>query len=345
MFGRFLCGVSAGCYSYILPVYVGEISSNQIRGVLLGLFQLSVCLGVLFVFTVGHFASLLVLHIVCGSITIIYSLGFLLLPESPAILISKNRVEDAGKSLKALRGKSYNPLLEIEVLQQQKNELEGEKKSFSEVLQTKSTKKAFIIILFQFLFFQMSGINVVLFYSTIIFIEAGIGLEPGIASIVIAGVQALSNLIALVFVDSFGRKIMLSFSNSFMCIGLIGIGTYFTLKDASVDVHSIDWLPVASLCIFVIAFSMGMGPISYVLLGEIFLQEAKAYVAPIGQVMNFMLTFVIGLTFPMLTDTIGTGPTFFIFSAFCIIALIFTICVIPETKGKTLSEIQLLLSN
>jgi hypothetical protein len=87
-----------------------------------------------------------------------------------------------------------------------------------------------------------------------------------------------------------------------------------------------------------------MGPVSYILLGELFLQEAKAYVAPIGQVVNFLLTFVIGLTFPMLTEAIGIGPTFFMFSGFCALALIFTICVIPETKGKTMMEIQRILS-
>jgi hypothetical protein len=87
-----------------------------------------------------------------------------------------------------------------------------------------------------------------------------------------------------------------------------------------------------------------MGPVSYILLGELFLQEAKAYVAPIGQVVNFLLTFVIGLTFPMLTEAIGSGPTFFMFSGFCALALIFTIFFIPETKGKTMQEIQRILS-
>jgi MFS transporter, SP family, major inositol transporter len=86
-----------------------------------------------------------------------------------------------------------------------------------------------------------------------------------------------------------------------------------------------------------------MGPVSYILLGELFSQEAKAYVAPIGQVVNFLLTFTIGLTFPMLTAAIGIGPTFFIFSGFCMLGLLFTIFIIPETKGKSMIEIQNIL--
>lgn len=87
-----------------------------------------------------------------------------------------------------------------------------------------------------------------------------------------------------------------------------------------------------------------MGPVSYILLGELFLQEAKTFVAPIGQVVNFLLTFAIGLTFPMLTAAIGLGPTFFMFSGFCVLGLMFTIFMIPETKGKSMLEIQEILS-
>jgi sugar porter (SP) family MFS transporter len=343
MIGRFLTGLSAGCYCYVLPIYVGEISSDEIRGTMLSIFQVMLNLGVLFTFTVGHFSSLLVLNIVCGAIPLLYTVGMLLLPESPRLLISKNREIDAKNSLKIIRGKSYNFDEEIENLKKQNFELKSQNKTFSEVFKTKSTKKAFIIIMLQFFFFQMTGINVVLFYSTSIFIEAGIGLEPGIASIIVASMQVLSTFLAVAFADKFGRKTLLSLSNGFMCISLIGIGTFFVLKDSDFDVSWLGWLPLASLCVFVVAFSGGIGPVSYILLGELFLQDAKAYVAPFGQTMSFLLTFVIGLTFLMLTSAIGIGQTFFMFSGFCFLALIFTIIAIPETKGKTLTEIQDLL--
>jgi MFS family permease len=257
MIGRFLCGVSAGCYCYILPIYVGEIASNEIRGSMLSLFQVCLNIGVLFVFTVGNFASLLVLNIVCASIPILYSLGFFALPESPVVLIEHNRESDAKQSLRRLRGQDFNLEGEIETLKWQSEDSKLHKKSFVEVFKTKSTRKAFIIIMLQFFFFQMCGINVVLFYSTIIFIEAGIGLEAGIASIIVASVQVLSTFLAVIFADRFGRKVLLSLSNGFMFLGLIGIGTFFVLKDEGSDVDSFGWLPVLSLCIFVIAFSAG----------------------------------------------------------------------------------------
>lgn len=343
MIGRLLTGFSAGCYTYIIPMYVGEISSDSIRGSMLSLFQLGVNTGLLFVFAVGHFASLLVLNIVCGVIPIFYSFGFLLLPESPAILIRTNREENAKSSLKKLRGKSFNPESEIATLKQQNEEEKIQKKSFSEVFRTKSTMKAFIIVMLQFFFFQMSGINVVSFYSTTVFIEAGISLEPGIASIIVASVQIGANLLAVGFSDKFGRKVLLCISNIFMTLGLVGIGMFFNLQSSGANVDNLDWLPVLSLSIFVVAFCIGMGPVSYILYGELFQQDAKPFVAPIAQTFNFLLTFAVGLTFPMMISAMGLAPTFFMFAGFCVLALIFTIFFIPETKGKSAAEIQLLL--
>lgn len=343
MIGRTLTGISAGCYSYVIPMYVGEISSDAIRGSMLSMFQLKLNIGLLFVFTVGHFASLLVLNIICGVIPIVYSLGFLVLPESPAILIRESREEKAKIALKKLRGSFYNPETEIDTLKQQNEEEKIQRKTFSEVFKTKSTLKAFMIIMLQFFFFQMSGINAVSFYSTRIFIEAGIRLEPGIASIIIAFVQAASNLLAVAFSDKFGRKVLLCFSNTFMCIGLCGIGTFFSLLENGRNVDNLEWLPVVSLSIFVIAFASGMGPVTFILFGELFQQDAKPFIAPIAQTFNFLLIFAFGLTFPMMITEMGFGASFFMFAGFCVLALIFTIFVIPETKGKSTAEIQNLL--
>lgn len=343
MIGRFLCGLSAGCYSYIIPIYIGEISSDEYRGAMLSIFQVGLNLGIFFVFTVGHFASIRILNIICGIIPILFSLGFLGLPESPALLISQNRETNAMKSLEKLRGGFEDVESELEALKIRNEQVRAQAKTFNEVFKTRSTLKAFLIIMLQFFFFQMTGINVVYLYATTIFTEAGISLDAGLASITVVGVQVVATFIAVGLVDRFGRKIMLSFSNCLMGLGLVAIGTYFTLKDSGTPVDSLGWLPLTSLCIYVIAFSSGMGPVSYILLGEFFLQDAKAFVAPISQVFNFLLLFTISLTFPMLTSSIGNGLTFFIFAGFCALSMLFTIFFIPETKGKSVSEIQNIL--
>lgn len=340
MLGRFLCGMSIGCYSFILLMYVGEISTNEMRGAMLAMFQLMMCFGVLFVYVVGNYVSLKILNIICGSISVLYSLIFLALPESPSLLISHNRDDEAKQSLKVLRGQNYNYQKELDDLKLQHKEREDQKKTFTEVFKTASTLKAFGIVMIQFFFRQTCGINVVLQYSTVIFIQAGIDLEAGISSIIVATVQVISTFLAVKFVDRFGRKVLLGISNSFMCLALIGIGVFFSIADSSKFVDNLGWLPVTSLSISVIAYAFGVGPVSYILLGEFFKQDAKTYIAPIGQTFNLLLLFAVGLTFPMLSTAIGNGPSFFMFAGFCFLALNFVYFVIPETKGMSLSEIQ-----
>ena len=213
-----------------------------------------------------------------------------------------------------------------------------------ELFENKATLRAFIIIISLAFFFQMTGINAIVFYSTTIFIEAGVQLDPQICTVITGCAQIIGTLFATVFVDRLGRKIILICSMVLMFVSLIGIGVFFSIKDASSSVDNLGWLPVTSLSVFIIAFSGGMGPIFYVLLGELFSNDAKDVVAPIGQVLNFALTFVIGLVFPFLTEAIGTGTTFYAFAGFAVCAFLFTVFFIPETKGKSLYEIQVLLT-
>lgn len=337
MIGRFLTGISSGCYTIVIPIYVGEIASDIVRGSLISIFQVAVKFGVLFVFILGHIASVRVLNIVCGLIAVLYSLGFVFLPESPALLVTKDRDRAAEVSYMKLNTKSSDAKAVIANLRVQNENSREDRKTFGEVFSTKSTKKAFTIIMLQFFFFQMCGINVVLFYSTTIFKQAGVDLDPGISSIIIAAIQVMISVFASMVADRFGWKTLLIFSNTFMFLGLVGIGNYFLLAE------NLQWLPLVSLSTFIIAFSVGMGPVSFILQGELFSQEAKAFVAPIGQTLNFFFTFMIGLTFPFFMTTLGMGPSFFMFSGFCVSALLFTIFMIPETRGKSNADICALL--
>ena len=343
MIGRLFTGFSAGAYCFVIPIYVGEISSNEIRGGLLSSFQVILNIGVTTVYTIGYLFNLHTLNIVCAIIPIIYTLIFMFLPESPEFLVRKGKHEAAEQSMMLLRCKAFDYKSEInELIKQQQEMSQKYPATFLELSQKPAIRKAFFIIMTQFFFFQMSGINAVLFYMTTIFIDADIQLEPALATIIVGCVQVIGSLLSTFLVDKIGRKILLILSTTLMTFSLIGIGVYFTLKQADVNVDAIRWLSVVSLSVFVMSFSSGMGPMSYVLLGELFLfaPDAKSKIAPMGQVLNFLLSFMIGMIFPILVETIGSGSTFFIFSGFTTLALLFSILIVPETKGKSLVEIQ-----
>ncbi|KAL7033684.1 hypothetical protein ACKWTF_007675 [Chironomus riparius] len=155
--GRFFIGFATGGYSFNCLTYIGEISSKQIRGILLTFYEINVKVGVLFVYILGTVTSLLVMNIIISVIVVLYAFAFVGLPETPMYLMTKGNTEEAIKSLKILRGSNYNYDNELSEIQEEINEIEAAKLSFVQEIKKKATRKAFIMVVILFLFFQMSG--------------------------------------------------------------------------------------------------------------------------------------------------------------------------------------------
>lgn len=340
-----MIGVAGGAYCSNVPVYIGEIASKEIRGVLLTLFQSSVDLGVLFVSTLGWKMELFNLNCIVGVLGILYTIGFMFLPETPVYLVSKKKSEEAAKSMRTIRGPNHDSDSEMHELQKAFDEtLKAPKSSFMIEIRKRATFKALIIIIALFFIFQMSGINAVIFYTTTIFIESGISINPYLCSIILATMEVFATIFSASIVDRFGRIVLLKASLTMTFTGLVGIGSYFIMKDFQISFYeNFTWLPLPSLCIFVFGFSIGLATVPFILLGEVFSDEAKKIIAPLGQTMNNTMSFAIGLLYPTFVSGIGSGFTFIMFAGFIFLGLIFTATVIPETKGRSLSEIQTLL--
>lgn len=337
MIGRFLAGVSVGCFSFVCPIYVGEIASKEIRGALLSLFQINVNFGCLFILTLGYFVSMKTINIVCAIIPIIFAIIFSFLPESPSMLLLKDREEEATKVMKFLRGNSYD-MGDFDSIKMKTQSIISSQKSFVDVLRVKSTQKALLIQLCLFFFFQMSAINVILFNSTLIFDIAGVDIDPRLSSIIIALIALTSAFLASAFIDKFGRRILICSAYALVFCGLSGLGVFFMLQEFNFNVDFLQWLPLTSLCVFMNAFNYGISPVTYTLLGEIFTDEAKKFVAPICQSLNFFLTFILGIVFPKL-QKYGIGYVFMGFATITFFGFIFVLHFVPETKGKTKDEI------
>jgi SP family facilitated glucose transporter-like MFS transporter 8 len=125
-----------------------------------------------------------------------------------------------------------------------------------------------------------------------------------------------------------------------MCVGLLGLAVFFNAKNWDADLKNFQWVPVVCLCLFSIGFSAGLGSVPFVLVGELFSLSAKRIAAPLAQTTNFFLSFVVTLTFPIVAEYVGMFVLFYIFSLCCFIGVLYTWFVVPETKGKSLNEIQ-----
>lgn len=281
------------------------------------------------------------LNIIYGSIPIFYAIAFQIMVESPPYLVAKGKFDKAENSLFTLR--ENKRIFENELIEMRKGEnVEIEKKkSFKDLLQIKSIRRGMIVMCIQFFFFQMSGTNAINFYAQSIFMEAGMKeLHPGVASIIYVSVLTICSLSTSILARHFDRRVMICTFATLNAICLFIIGSYYNFKDWGYNVDGYKWVPLVALCANAIAFCHGTALVTWALLGELFTIEAKKVIAPIAQIVSHALTFLIVLFFPILVVSIGTGNIFYIFSTATFIDIIFAYFFIPETRGKTIQEIQ-----
>lgn len=262
--GRFILGVSGGAFCVAAPTYTAEIAEARVRGTLGSYFQLMLAIGVVFAYIVGKFASVTALNLICAVVPLVFGVIFSFMPESPSYLISKDRKDAAAKSLKWLRGSQYDYSVELAELQAECEADKKNKVSLSAALSRTATKKALFISLSLMFFQQMSGINAIIFYTKDIFADANTGIDPGLASIIVGIMQVIAVFVSSLIVDKAGRRLLLLPSVIAMCICNIILGAYFIIGSNDKEaVASLGFIPVAAVCIFVVLFSMGMGPIPW----------------------------------------------------------------------------------
>jgi MFS family permease len=266
--------MAAAGYSFNVLIYIGECASKEIRGILLTFYEISLKFGILFSYVIGSVTNMPVTNAICAALVIGYGFAFWLLPESPLFLMKQHKSEEAKKSLRYLRESDYKIDDELKGFQLEIAELERTRRPFWQEIQTKATRKAGLILICMFFFFQMCGVNAVVFYTTTILIESGIKIDPFLATCILGVIQVVACFFATALVDRYGRKILLIISNAVMAVSLLGVGAYFQVKDSS-DVSGFEWLPLALLCIYLSGFSAGVGSLTFVLLGEMLSLNAK----------------------------------------------------------------------
>lgn len=282
--------------------------------------------------------------------------------ESPTYLVMKERSQQATKSLKWLRGDQYDPTEEIAELQNDIEERKAQTLTFTQAMSRKTTIRGLVISLGLMFFQQVSGINAVIFYTNDIFGAAKTGIQPELATIIVGVMQVIATFVATVIVDRAGRRILLLISDSIMAICTLVLGIYFYIQESEggeAKVEGWGWLPILSLCIFIISFSIGFGPAPWILVGELFAPDVKGLAASLNGTFNWLLggvlknnfinfclinfyfsAFVITKTFVDIVNALGRGGAFWLFSGLSLVGTVFVFFIVPETKGKSLIEIQ-----
>lgn len=337
---RFIQGVGISVSFSVLPMFTAEISEDHNRGTLGCSMSVFCATGLLFSYAVGPYLTVKNFCLLCTLPPCVFlaTLWFFV-PESPHFLIAIKRNGTATEALVKFRGRND---VEKEIL--------AITKSVEDALDTKSSffersfLKALAISMGLVCLQQTLGINAVLSYLQTIFAMAGSQLSPEIASIVVSGVQVIAVAFSTALVDRLGRRILLLLSATGCCLSQCLLAAYFHLQSKSVDVTAFSFVPVASLLLYIIAFNSGFASLPWAISGELFPSNVKSFASTINCSACFLLSFVTTTFFPYLNLLIGIDGSFALFSLFCVVSCVFVYFVVPETKGKSLYEIQQMLN-
>ncbi|XP_011309196.1 facilitated trehalose transporter Tret1 isoform X1 [Fopius arisanus] len=338
--GRGICGLCVGITSLSLPVYLGETIQPEVRGTL-GLLPTAFGnIGILICFIAGTYLNWSHLAFLGACLPVPFLLLMFLIPETPRWYISKGRMKRARKSLEWLRGKTGDVTEELSGIE--KTHVESERNAGSQLnalLQPKNIKPLAISLGLMY-FQQFSGINAIIFYTVEIFESAGNSEDSNKSTIIVGIVNFASTFIATALIDRLGRKILLYISSITMIVTLAILSVFFYFKENMYDMTSVWWLPLVGFIIYVIGFSLGFGPIPWLMMGEILPAKIRGPAASIATGFNWSCTFIVTKTFKDIIGLIGTSGTFLTFGVICILGLVFVIFVVPETRGRSLEEIE-----
>ena len=268
--GRLCTGFAAGCNVVVVPVYVSEMCEPRIRGAMGASFQFQITFGVLVSYVIGKYAHWNFLAMACACFASVWPILVCFIHESPVWLLKQGHDSQAVDALIWLYGRHTDVSGEMKVLKEHADapsKHDDVKKASVLDLKSRDNLPPFVMAMMLMLLQQLSGINAVLFYTTEIFEDAGSSVEPNLATIIVGVVQMVSTFVAVVLVDRLGRKVLLLFSDAIMGACLLVLGVYFYLKSAG-NVDDLGWLPLVSLMLYIFAFSIGIGPIPWLMMSK-----------------------------------------------------------------------------
>lgn len=347
--GRFITGMVAGAFCILTSLYTSEIAQKEIRGALGSFTQLMISSGILVANVIAKFLDVKIYTIICGLVPVVFGLLFAFMPESPVHLLKKNKVDSARSALIRLRGLDYDINQEMKEIQAhiEENQAYSGTEVVKECLKKRSSRKACVIGVGLMIFKVVNGIDAVTTYTAYIFSSSDMGLNAQTSTIVLNVFQVTAAICQSMVVDKSGRRILLWLSGTIMSICSFVVGIAILLKSRNVVSEEnyvyIDYLPLIGLSIFTVSFSLGLGPIPWLMMGEIFPQEIKSLAASAAAFISWISAFVIIKLFLLINSSWGTDISFFIFSGCSFAAVVFTLVLVPETKNKTFDEIQKLL--
>lgn len=335
--GRFLCGLSIGLVTSAAPVYVSEISHSSVRGMLSCVVQIGLNTGIFITALVGTFLAWRALAIFGVLSVVIYFLPTLFIPNSPVWLVKWGREEEARTALRRLRGPEYCVEDDLQVIITNNSQQKSGSVSWNELFSQRSSLLPMCILLLVTFVNRFSGYNAIIAYCTMFINQAVPSVSSYWAAAGITLMQVVSTLLAAVLVDHLGRRFLLLTSTAAMGLSLITISI---VEAATENGAGGSWISVLATVTYVSAYSMGVGPLTWVLLGELFPMASRDKAGAFISILNWGAAFLVTKTYFRLGAAIGLAGTCLLYGCVCIVGFILMYFIVPETKGQSLAEIE-----
>jgi SP family arabinose:H+ symporter-like MFS transporter len=342
IFFRMIGGIGIGIASILSPMYISEIAPASIRGRLISIYQLGIVIGILLIYFVN--AAIAGMHDHQWNVdtgwrwmfgsgllpSIVFILLLLHAPESPRWLAAQNQWDKATDILEKVNGKT-GATEEVKAIKSSLSEKQG---TFSELLRP-GLRTALIIGIFLSIFSQVTGINVIMYYAPEIFKATGDGSSSALMQTIwVGGINVLMTLVAIRYVDRLGRKKLLLIGSAGMAVCLAFVGAAFYQQATT------GYWVLGGILLYISFFAISLGPLTFVVVAEIFPNSIRGRAMGVAIFFLWLSVYIVSQTFPMLLESIGSAYTFWIYMIMSILAFLFIWRMVPETKGKTLEEIQ-----
>lgn len=337
IFWRIVAGIGVGAASMLSPLYIAEVSPAAIRGRMVSINQLTIVTGIL----LAYFSNYMLADLennwrwmfASGAVPAVLFFGCVfLVPESPRWLLSKGHVDKA----KAVLGKIFGT-----------TEAEQEIDSIKSIVRKQVKGKladlvkpgiAFMVMLGITLavFQQISGANAVFFYAPIIFEKAGMEVKDQLFQQIMIGViNLIFTVVAMQLVDKWGRKKLMLSGSSLMALWLFLIGVCYAFNFLE------GYLLTFFVLAFIATYATTLAPVTWVLIAEIFPTKVRGMAVSVATCMLWVACFALAYGFPVLIELLDASQTFFLFSAICLLYFFILLKYVPETKGKTLEQVEM----
>jgi len=353
--GRLTVGLAVGVASVAAPLFAAEMAPTRLRGSFVSTYQFGITFGIFVAYLVDEWLQsgsewrlMLGLSSVAGVLLVVLMLP---LRDTPRWYLKAGRREDAQRELAKIE--TGDPVAALADLEADLAE-EGTAPSWGEVFSAK-WRAPLVIGVGLAVFQQITGINAIIYYADKIFAAAGFTSahdQTAATTWAIGAVNVLATLIAIAFVDRLGRKPLLITGLAGMAVSLSVVGTAFLFIDGKVTIHGstaanhpglvgdAGVITLVALVVYIASFAFSMGPIVWTMINEIYPRGIRGRAVSVATAANWFSAWLVSQFFLSLVDGIGESATFWLFALMCVVCLVWIVKKVPETKGRTLEEIE-----